>query len=162
MLSGKKKFIDTKTTDTLIGESTRCEGHIVSEASLRIEGWVHGDIECAGDVTIGENAVLHSNIQAREVIIAGKVRGDISTTGKLTILHTGELIGNINVRSFTIQDGGLFQGTSSMNGSTGSSSGSTAHGSSSGSLNAADHLKVIDAPAPKANSEPQAASAPSA
>jgi cytoskeletal protein CcmA (bactofilin family) len=113
--SSKTKQIDTKTTDTLIGSSTICEGKIMSEASLRIEGQLHGDIECAGDITIGENAVVHSNIQARDVIVAGKVKGNIHTKGKLIVTSSGVLVGNIDVRSFIIQEGGIFQGSSAMN-----------------------------------------------
>ncbi|MEW9702134.1 polymer-forming cytoskeletal protein [Paenibacillus sp. SI8] len=115
MLGSKPKPIDAKTTDTLIGESTIVEGKIMSEASLRVEGQLHGDIECAGDITIGENAVVQSNIHARDVLIAGKVKGNIHTKGKLVVASTGVLIGNIEVRSFIIQEGGIFQGSSLMN-----------------------------------------------
>ncbi|MGO4268800.1 polymer-forming cytoskeletal protein [Paenibacillus sp. TAF58] len=113
--SSKTKRIDAKTTDTLIGGSTICEGKIMSEASLRIEGQMNGDIECAGDITIGENAVVQSNIQARDVIVAGKVKGNIHTKGKLIVTSSGVLVGNIDVRSFIIQEGGIFQGSSAMN-----------------------------------------------
>jgi cytoskeletal protein CcmA (bactofilin family) len=113
--SGRNKPIDLKTTDTLIGASTICEGKIMSEASIRIEGQLHGDLECAGDVTIGEQAVVNSSIIARDIIIAGKVKGNVQSRGKLTVTHTGALIGNIDVRSFIIQEGGVFLGTSSMN-----------------------------------------------
>jgi cytoskeletal protein CcmA (bactofilin family) len=114
MLLGGKNKIDTKTTDTLIGESTICEGKLMSEASLRIEGQMNGDIECAGDITVGENAVVQSNISAHDVVIAGKVKGDVHTRGKLIVTHTGSLFGNIDVNSFIIQEGGIFQGTSMM------------------------------------------------
>ncbi|CAN7270255.1 bactofilin family protein [Paenibacillus sp. LjRoot56] len=113
--SSKLKRIDTKSTDTLIGASTICEGKIMSEASLRIEGQMNGDIECAGDITIGENAVVQSNIHARDVIVAGKVKGNVYTKGKLIVTSSGVLIGNIDVRSFIIEEGGIFQGSSAMN-----------------------------------------------
>jgi cytoskeletal protein CcmA (bactofilin family) len=142
MLSGKKKMIDAKTTDTLIGEGTVCEGKMISEASLRIEGQMNGDIECAGDITIGENAVVQSNIQARDIILAGKVKGNVQTMGKLIIMSTGVLVGNIDVRSFVIEEGGVFQGTSLMNG-----------------MNQADrpHPKVVDAKAHKQQKQEQQA-----
>ena len=144
--SSKSKQIDTKTTDTLIGGSTICEGKIMSEASLRIEGQMNGDIECAGDITIGENAVVQSNIQARDVIVAGKVKGNIHTKGKLIVTSSGVLVGNIDVRSFIIQEGGIFQGSSAMN---------LAAVNDKGSGNS----KVIDAKAHKQQkSEQQAAS----
>lgn len=110
----KKKIMNPNTTDTLIGEGTTFEGRIKSEASIRIEGGITGDIECTGDVIIGEHGVVKSNISARDVVLAGNVHGNIITKGKLTITSTGSLQGNISAAFFIIEEGGLFQGTSKM------------------------------------------------
>jgi cytoskeletal protein CcmA (bactofilin family) len=114
MFRSTSKKMNPKSTDTLVGEGTQFDGKMISEASLRIEGQINGDIECAGDITIGQNAVVHSNMSARDIIIAGRVKGDIHTHGKLIVTHTGILIGNIDVKSFVIHEGGVFQGNSSM------------------------------------------------
>jgi cytoskeletal protein CcmA (bactofilin family) len=114
MFKGKKKIINPNTTDTIIGEGSSFEGRIKSSASLRVEGNLTGDIDCMGDVTVGENGHVRSNISARDVIIAGHVHGNIITKGKLTITATGELHGNITAQSFIIAEGGVFQGSSKM------------------------------------------------
>ncbi|TXK76357.1 polymer-forming cytoskeletal protein [Paenibacillus sp. N3.4] len=114
MFKSKKNNMNPNTTDTLIGEGTIFEGRIKSEASIRVEGSITGDIECAGDVIIGEQGSVKSNISARDVILAGTVQGNIVTKGKLTITSTGSLQGNISAASFIIEEGGLFQGTSKM------------------------------------------------
>ncbi|KIL39465.1 cell shape determination protein CcmA [Gordoniibacillus kamchatkensis] len=113
-MMGSKKKHDFSATDTVIGEGTLCEGKIVSDASIRVEGHLEGDIECGGDITVGENADVHASITARDVIIAGKVRGNVTCKGKLTVLASGQLFGNIDARSFVIVEGGIFQGTSLM------------------------------------------------
>lgn len=114
MFKSKKNLMNPNTTDTLIGEGTTFEGRIKSEASIRIEGGITGDIECAGDVIIGERGVVRSNVSARDVILAGNVHGNIITKGKLTITSTGSLQGNISAASFIIEEGGQFQGNSKM------------------------------------------------
>ena len=114
MFKRKKDFMNPNTTDTLIGEGTTFEGRIKSEASIRIEGGITGDIECAGDVIIGEHGIVKSNITARDVVLAGSVQGNIITKGKLTITSTGSLQGNISSASIIIEEGGLFQGNSKM------------------------------------------------
>ncbi|NQX66604.1 polymer-forming cytoskeletal protein [Paenibacillus alba] len=114
MFKNKKNLMNPNTTDTLIGEGTTFEGRIKSEASLRIEGGITGDIDCAGDVIIGERGIVKSNISARDVVLAGNVQGNVTTKGKLTITATGSLHGNINAASFIIEEGGLFQGNSKM------------------------------------------------
>jgi|GEM_PF-305383 len=110
-----KKFAPGRSvTDTLIGEGSVLEGRIVSAASLRLEGRITGDIECAGDVIIGERGCATSNITAREVVLAGQVVGNVKATGKLTITATGSLQGNIRAASISIEEGGVFQGMSLM------------------------------------------------
>ncbi|MCR8631391.1 MULTISPECIES: bactofilin family protein [Paenibacillus] len=114
MFKGKKHAVDLHTTDTLIGEGTVFEGKIKSEASIRIEGQINGDVECAGDVTVGELGVVKSNIIARDVILAGTVNGNVLCKGKLTIRSTGKLFGNTTAQSLIIDEGGMFQGMSKM------------------------------------------------
>lgn len=114
MFKNKKSKIDPNMTDTLIGEGSSFEGKIRSEAGIRVEGHLTGDIECTGDVTIGENGVARSHIRARHVIVAGRVTGDIAATGKLTIKATGQLYGNLSAQELSIESGGIFQGSSKM------------------------------------------------
>ncbi len=114
MLNRKKSGLNAGKTDTLIGEDTLIEGNIQSRAGLRIEGRIMGDIECAGDVVIGEKGVTHSNVVARNVVNAGTINGSIHAKEMLTITETGKVYGSINVASVIIAKGGLFQGTSRM------------------------------------------------
>ncbi|TFE25817.1 bactofilin family protein [Cohnella luojiensis] len=114
MFKKKKSKIDPNMTDTLIGEGTSFEGKIKSEGGIRVEGEMVGDIECAGDITIGEHGVSRSNIKARNVIVAGKVIGNVAASGKLTIKATGKLHGNLSALELSIESGGLFQGSSRM------------------------------------------------
>ncbi|MFF2886514.1 polymer-forming cytoskeletal protein [Paenibacillus sp. NPDC057967] len=111
--SGSGK-INPDTTDTLIGEGTIFEGKIKSEASIRIEGSIIGDIMSSGDVIVGENGVANSNITARDLVLAGQLNGDVEARGKLTICATGVLNGNITAQSLIIESGGVFNGSSKM------------------------------------------------
>ncbi|MDF2837391.1 MAG: polymer-forming cytoskeletal protein [Paenibacillus sp.] len=106
--------INPDTTDTLIGEGTIFEGKIRTEASIRIEGSIIGDITSSGDVIIGENGVANSNIIARDLVLAGQLNGDVEARGKLTISSTGILNGNITAASLIIEAGGVFNGSSQM------------------------------------------------
>ncbi|WEK53500.1 MAG: polymer-forming cytoskeletal protein [Candidatus Cohnella colombiensis] len=114
MFKGKKSKIDPNSTDTLIGEGSIFEGNIKSEAGLRVEGKIFGNIDCTGDVTIGENGSARSHVSARNVIVAGKVTGDIHARGKLTIKTTGVLQGNLSATELSIESGGIFHGESKM------------------------------------------------
>jgi cytoskeletal protein CcmA (bactofilin family) len=114
MFKNKKSKIDPNMTDTLIGEGSLFEGKIRSEAGIRVEGQIIGDIDSAGDVTIGENGVARSHIKARNVVLAGQVVGNVSALGKLTIKASGKLHGNLSAAELSIESGGMFQGLSKM------------------------------------------------
>lgn len=99
---------------TLIGEGTIIEGNLRTQASIRIEGRIDGDIECTGDVTIGEQGTACSNINARSVIAAGTIEGSIRVKEMLTITKTGKVYGHIQVPVLHVAEGGILQGTSRM------------------------------------------------
>lgn len=109
----RKKSVP-QAMDSLIGEKTRIEGKIQSEASLRIEGQVIGSIESAGDVIIGEKSTVEADITAKDILVAGIVKGNVSTSGNLHIMSTGQLIGDMDTRTFIVEEGGTFQGISAM------------------------------------------------
>jgi len=110
MFGGKKSGV----TDTLIGAGTEFNGHMKSEADVRIEGEYHGDIESKGNIVIGEGGVARSNITARDVTIAGKVYGDVHTLGKLVITATGQLHGTSRAAVLHVHEGGILNGGSIM------------------------------------------------
>lgn len=111
-------FKDHKKTNgwqgTLIGQGSVAEGKLECEKSLRIEGSFHGEIQCQGQVIIGETGEARSNIKGSEIIVAGKVIGDIASEGRLTITSSGLVEGNVQVAKLIIIEGGLLNGTSKM------------------------------------------------
>jgi cytoskeletal protein CcmA (bactofilin family) len=114
MFGKRKHKSNVGNTDTYIGEGTMIEGNINTNASLRIEGQVIGDITCSGDVTIGETGNVQSVISARNVINAGSIRGAVNASGKLTITSKGSVEGSVNVRSLNVYEGAVFLGSCAM------------------------------------------------
>jgi cytoskeletal protein CcmA (bactofilin family) len=101
-------------TDTLIGEGTLLEGNCISEADIRIEGEVIGDLRTSGEVVIGEKGSVRSEIQAKDVTIAGRMEGTVRVTGIVRITASGRLIGTVEAASLIIEKGAIFQGMSRM------------------------------------------------
>lgn len=114
MWKQRKGAINPDMTDTLIGEGTVIEGNLHTQSSIRIEGRVNGDIECAGDVTIGEKGAAFSNVHARSVLNAGMIQGSVRVKDRLAITKTGKVFGSILVPSLHVAEGGILEGTSRM------------------------------------------------
>lgn len=108
------KTTTVKGTHTLIGTGCHFEGKLRSEANLRLEGKFQGEMECTGEIVIGESGEAHSTIKGSEIIVAGKVFGDIITEGKLTITASGQVDGNVSAHTLVIADGGVLNGISIM------------------------------------------------
>ncbi|TYA15251.1 polymer-forming cytoskeletal protein [Paenibacillus faecis] len=110
----KKNNTITGGTDTLIGKGSSAEGKLECQTNLRIEGKFYGDIECGGQVVIGETGEALSNIKGSDIVVAGKVIGDITSQGRLTITGSGQVEGTVNVAKLVIVEGGLLNGSAQM------------------------------------------------
>lgn len=97
---------------TVLGRGVVIAGHIRGEGSLRIDGTVEGEIHVAGDVYVGESAVVRAHIHARNVTIAGEVHGNVAAEGRLELTRSGRLYGDLRARVLAIAEGGLFEGRS--------------------------------------------------
>lgn len=112
MAFGKR---EVKAYDIVVGLNSSVDGHLVSEGSIRIDGKVSGSIQSRGDVIIGDNAVVNSDIEAVYCEISGAVTGSVHTETQLKIFKSGNLNGDITVSSFTIEEGGIFRGNCDIN-----------------------------------------------
>lgn len=112
MLSKKKVQVDS--VDTVIGADTILEGTIRTKTSLRVEGEIHGEIYCDGDITVGKDGRLDHQISARNITLAGTIEGDVDVLEKLHILSSGKLVGKVTMKSLMIEEGATFDGESKM------------------------------------------------
>ncbi|MBS4023333.1 MAG: polymer-forming cytoskeletal protein [Dethiobacter sp.] len=99
---------------TLIGKDTAINGALQGSGSLRIDGRVQGEINVAGDLVIGESAVVEATVKGRNIQVAGRIAGNIEALGTLEIHSSGVVQGDVNVKSFQVAVGAVFQGNCSM------------------------------------------------
>lgn len=111
MFNKKRK---QKVIETIIGKETIIEGNIKLPTSLRIDGKVYGEIECEGNVYIGNSGYTEPAIKAKNVIVAGEANGEIKATEKVQIHAKGKIAGDIHSQGLIIEDGGVFNGSSTI------------------------------------------------
>ena len=111
----KKKKNKTKKgkVETILGNGTHIEGDIHTSGSLRVEGKVTGNIMAEGDLFVGEEGKVNTEVEARNVVIAGKIEGNVIARKKLEILPSGKLYGDIKTKTLKIEEGAIFKGSSS-------------------------------------------------
>ena len=105
---------EQQTDTTIILKGTTISGELYGTGSVLIEGTVTGGIRVDGTVTVARSGVVNGPIKAGDVFVAGSVTGDIFARAALRLEMTGNITGNVTMRSFTIEDGGCFDGQSHM------------------------------------------------
>jgi cytoskeletal protein CcmA (bactofilin family) len=102
-------------TPATLGKSITIKGEITGSESLHIEGRVEGAIRLTGAyLNIGPQAVVHSNIHAREVVVRGEVVGNVETSERVDIRNGGSLTGDVAAKSVSIEEGAYFKGSIDM------------------------------------------------
>lgn len=99
---------------TFIGSDTSFKGNITSESTIRIDGHYEGELSTAGDIVIGENGRLETQMKARNAVIAGVVNGSIDVADKLELLPTAKVYADLKTGMLNIHEGAIFRGACQM------------------------------------------------
>ncbi len=100
--------------ETVIGENVRFEGILSSTQSIRLDGFVKGDIIVADMLIIGETGKVFGNIKASGMMCAGKIQGDIDIKETAEFISGGALIGNILTQNLIMPENVYFKGSCTM------------------------------------------------
>ncbi len=113
-MARKDDILGVTGAETLIGAGVAVSGQLHGDGDMVIDGTVTGDIKTTGDITIGVNGEITSDLKGSNVIIIGSVRGNITAEGDVSIRETGRVQGNITAASLSITPGGLFNGRNTI------------------------------------------------
>ena len=117
----KTKTINGDVEDsTIISSGMKVEGKVSSSGSIRLDGTVQGDIDCQGNVNIGEQGKVYGKVDGLSITIGGKVEGEIKAKEKLILESKANLKGDIFTKILVVESGARFDGKSNMGGSSSS------------------------------------------
>ncbi|TCO79364.1 bactofilin family protein [Marinisporobacter balticus] len=110
----KNATVSHERVDTLIGKTSKFEGKLDADGTVRIDGEFAGNISVKGDVILGEEGKMFGDISANNVIISGTAKGNVTTSNQLKLNATGKILGDIYVSSLIVEDGAIFEGKCTM------------------------------------------------
>ncbi|MFN8337666.1 MAG: polymer-forming cytoskeletal protein [Saprospiraceae bacterium] len=99
-----------------IVEGTSITGNINAPNDIRIDGILHGKLQCNGRVIIGPQGKIEGDISCINAIIEGAFTGNLNVKELLTVKETGVINGDIVCDKLFIQTGAVFNVTCSMGG----------------------------------------------
>lgn len=118
----KKEVVTTAHSDdyTIIRSGTRIVGNVTSDKII-VSGTIDGDCVIREEMIVNNGGRINGNItkvndNETNIIIYGDVHGDIHAA-RVEIASSGIVTGCIVTDKIVIDEGGVFNGTCSMNGS---------------------------------------------
>jgi cytoskeletal protein CcmA (bactofilin family) len=100
----------TVAPSTSVDASTKFEGTLRCDQTLRIDGEITGEVECRKTIVVGEGARVLARVTADEVTISGYVEGDITAHRKITLQRTATVVGDLTTPGIVIEEGAKLKG----------------------------------------------------
>ena len=100
--------------NAFLGKDMEFEGKLSFKGTVRIDGKFTGEIFSEGTLSVGETAVIRSDIHVSHIIISGEIRGNIIADNRIEIHAPGKVFGNIQAPAVIIEEGVIFEGNCRM------------------------------------------------
>lgn len=106
-----------------IATGTTINGDIESEADMRIDGNIIGNVYCKAKIVLGESGIVQGNMHATNADVFGTVNGDVITKDLLCLKSKCTVNGDVNTKRLQIEPQATFNGQCKMTASEQTSSG---------------------------------------
>src|ERR1700761_8771728 len=95
----------------VIGKSVRIHGELTGSEDLFLDGEIEGTVALAESrFTVGPNARVFADVQARDIIVFGRIEGNVTATGRVELRQGSSVVGNINAVRLSIEESAAVNG----------------------------------------------------
>jgi cytoskeletal protein CcmA (bactofilin family) len=98
----------------ILGTGTIVKGEIQVNGDFRIDGTLHGNIQCKGKVVVGPTGKIDGEINCQNADFSGQVQATVRIAELLTLKETAIFSGDIITGKLAIEPGAKFSGTCKM------------------------------------------------
>lgn len=117
MFSKKSKSNDEESipsSASIIGAGNVITGDITSNADLRVDGTVKGNVYAKAKVLIGPSGQIEGSLFCKEADVAGTICGNISSEGLLVLKGNASVEGDIQTSKLLMEPSVSFNGQCRM------------------------------------------------
>jgi cytoskeletal protein CcmA (bactofilin family) len=97
-----------------LGQGTIINGEINSDADIRIDGTVHGNVISKGKIVLGATGVIEGDIRSENAYVEGRVSGNVTVSDLLILSKTSFINGDIMIKKLVVEEGAKFNGKCTM------------------------------------------------
>lgn len=88
---------------TIIGNGAILTGDIVSDADIRIDGHLNGNVNSKGRVLVGAHGKINGHIVAQQADISGVVHGSIKVKELLSLRANADVKGDVYAAKLSVE-----------------------------------------------------------
>ena len=100
----------TEDIIAFVGKGVEFKGVISYSVTVRIDGYLDGEIHTDGVLLIGDEAVIQAKVTAGTIVCKGKITGDIAAKERVKLRAPAVFNGSMKTPMLSIEDGVLFNG----------------------------------------------------
>ncbi len=97
-----------------VGKGVEFKGTISYSGTVKIDGYLDGEIHTDGMLLVGEDAVIQAKITAGTIVSKGKITGEIVATECVKLRAPAVMNGSVKAPVLSMEDGVLFNGALEM------------------------------------------------
>jgi cytoskeletal protein CcmA (bactofilin family) len=97
-----------------VGKGVEFKGTISYSGTVKIDGYLDGEIHTDGVLLIGEGAIIQAKITAGTIVCKGKVTGDVVAKECIKLRAPAVMNGSVKAPVLSMEDGVLFNGALEM------------------------------------------------
>ncbi len=101
-------------TRNVLSSDVEIKGAVKFSDDLVVDGKIEGEINSAGNLTIGENARIKAEVKTGTIVVYGKVHGNLTATDRVELKASAEIVGDIKAKTLSIEAGAIFVGKSTV------------------------------------------------
>ncbi|UGU17837.1 polymer-forming cytoskeletal protein [Sinomicrobium kalidii] len=99
-----------------IEKNTRITGDIVSDADIRIDGQVEGNVKSSGRIVIGKDGFINGKIECTNADVEGKFTGELLVAEQLSLKSSAIIQGEVVASKLAVDPGAAFNANCTMKG----------------------------------------------
>lgn len=97
-----------------VGKGVEFKGTITYSGTVKIDGYLDGEIHTDGMLLIGEDAVIQAKITAGTIVSKGKITGEVVAKECIKLRAPAVMNGSVKTPVLSMEDGVLFNGALEM------------------------------------------------
>ncbi|SFJ45156.1 bactofilin family protein [Myroides guanonis] len=116
----EKIYTDLLGRTNRIVEGTKITGTIETQADIRLDGFLKGDLNVVGRLVIGPKGVVEGDVSCVNADVEGTIKGNVVVQEVLVVKATAIIEGEVTVGKLSVEPGAVFKAVCSMTGLPGS------------------------------------------